>query len=51
MRLGKPLTNVSIKGGKVKVNPPKMAAGQRRNKAMKAAREAKAWKGKSKGRN
>lgn len=48
MRLGKPITNVTINGGKVKVNPPRMAAGQKRNAAMKAAREEKAWKAKSK---
>ncbi len=48
MRLGKPITNVTVKGGKVKVSPPKMSAGQKRNKAMKASREEKAWKAKSK---
>jgi hypothetical protein len=44
----KPVSGITIKGGKVKSNPPRMAAGQKRNKAMKAAREEKAWKAKSK---
>lgn len=45
-----PIRNITIKGGKVQTKPPRMPAGQKRNKAMKAAREEKAWKAKSKPR-
>lgn len=49
----KPLTgfvHVTDKEGKVRVvkRPPRMAAGQKRNQAMKANREEKAWRAKSK---
>ena len=43
------LKNVRIKGDKIET-VTRMAAGQRKNQAMKAARKAKAWKAKSKGK-
>ena len=41
------LTNVRLKDGKIEP-VIKMPAGQRKNKAMQAARKAKKWKAKSK---
>jgi hypothetical protein len=37
-----------ISGGKVVKRPPRMAAGQKKNKALKAARLAKKWAERSK---
>lgn len=44
----KPVTGVTIKGGKVQTKPPRMPAGQRRNKEMQARRLEKQWKALSK---
>ena len=43
------LTNVRIKGDKIEP-VTRMPAGQRKNQAMQAARRAKQWKAKSKGK-
>lgn len=45
----KPITSHRLtKDGKLVAKPPRMAAGQKRNKAMKQARQEKAWKAKAK---
>ncbi len=41
------LTNVRLKDGKIE-RVHKLAAGQRKNKAAKAARQARQWKARSK---
>lgn len=43
----KPVTGITIKGGKVQTKPPRVAAGQRKNQEAKARRLEKAWKAKS----
>jgi ribosomal protein S30 len=44
----KPVTGITIKGGKVQTKPPRIAAGQRKNQEAKARRLTKAWQAKSK---
>jgi hypothetical protein len=43
-----PTFRLDKSSGKITKRPPRVAAGQKRNKIAKATREAKAWKAKSK---
>lgn len=47
----KPVKGIRLdkKSGQIVKTPPRMAAGQKRNKALKTARLAKKWAEKSKG--
>jgi len=44
----KPVTGITIKGGKVQTKPPRVAAGQRKNQEAKARRLEKKWRSRSK---
>ena len=44
----KPITSHRIKDGKLVAKPPRMAAGQAKNRKLKTARLAKAWAERSK---